>query len=103
MIFDCWFRISEIRATKNEKKNKNFTMGFLYCVKLLATNILDFVYVFSAVLNFNMTFKYNSGRVSITLQKKKNFARRVSVTTKNRFLKHRVYFTDLAEKHQYFF
>ncbi len=46
------------------------------CVKLLATNILDFVYVlsesfFSAVLHLNMTFKYNSGRVSITLQKKK--------------------------------
>ena len=45
-------------------------------------------------------FKYNSGRVSITLQKKKkNFSRRVSVTKKNRLLKHRVYFTDLAENH----
>jgi hypothetical protein len=38
--------------------------------------ILDFVYVlsksfFSAVLHLNMSFKYNSGRVSITLQKKK--------------------------------
>jgi len=69
--------------------------------------ILDFVYVlsksfFSAVLHLNMSFKYNSGRVSITLQKK-NFVRRFSVTKKNRFLKHRVYFTDLAEKHQYFF
>jgi hypothetical protein len=53
-------------------------MGFLKCVKLLATNILDFVYVlsksfFSAVLHLNMTFKYNSGRVSIPLQKKKKF------------------------------
>jgi hypothetical protein len=48
----------------------------LQCVKLLATNILDFVYVlsksfFSAVIHLNMTFKYISGRVTIIPRNKK--------------------------------
>jgi len=47
-----------------------------------------------------MTIKYNSGKVTITLQNQKKFCPE-GVTKKN--LKHRVYLTGLTGKHQYFF